>query len=248
MNPFVSYENEFDKKYRAKSDSRYHSFKAALNIINQEYRSPIILETGCQRLLDDWGGGCSTTIFLDYIKNYATSGPQSAFSGHLFSVDISPSSTSLARKVAEAFDSSTYTITTADSVEYLRDFGPNHSVPGPACVDLLYLDSYDYPYFELLNLYGGNQGKMMFKCAVATLDMMKEAEIVEMHNDLIAPSQEHCLKEIIAAAPLLHKKSVVLIDDNNLPGGGKSRLAKEWLRGHGWIAIIDFQQTLWIKR
>ncbi|MBI3901288.1 MAG: class I SAM-dependent methyltransferase, partial [Chlamydiia bacterium] len=38
------------------------------------------------------------------------------------------------------------------------------------------------------------------------------------------PSQEHHLKEIIAAYPKLHKDSIVMIDDCGLPHGGKGVL------------------------
>jgi hypothetical protein len=38
-----------------------------------------------------------------------------------------------------------------------------------------------------------------------------------------------------------------MIDDNQLPGGGKSRLAKEHLAGLGWSCLLDFQQSVWRK-
>ncbi len=35
------------------------------------------------------------------------------------------------------------------------------------------------------------------------------------------PPQQHCLNEIVAASCKLHDGSVVMIDDCNIPGGGK---------------------------
>jgi hypothetical protein len=59
-------------------------------------------------------------------------------------------------------------------------------------------------------------------------------------------SQRHCLGELEAALPFLGPESVVLIDDGDLPGGGKPRLAKERLAELGWECLIDAYQTLWM--
>lgn len=49
-----------------------------------------------------------------------------------------------------------------------------------------------------------------------------------------SPSQIHHLKEIIAAYPKLHEKSIVLIDDCDLPNGGKGKWVIEFLSKKGW--------------
>jgi hypothetical protein len=61
-------------------------------------------------------------------------------------------------------------------------------------------------------------------------------------------SQRHCLGELEAALPFLGPQSVVLIDDGDLPGGGKPRLAKERLGELGWECLVDAYQTLWTPR
>lgn len=62
------------------------------------------------------------------------------------------------------------------------------------------------------------------------------------------PCQEHNLKEFKLAEPLLHKWSIVLIDDNFGPNnGGKSRLTKDYMSSRGYICIFDYHQTLWVK-
>jgi hypothetical protein len=58
-------------------------------------------------------------------------------------------------------------------------------------------------------------------------------------------SQRHCLGELEAALPYLGPQSIVLIDDGDLPGGGKPRLAKQRLAELGWECVIDAYQTLW---
>lgn len=60
-----------------------------------------------------------------------------------------------------------------------------------------------------------------------------------------SPSQEHHLKEIIAAYPHLHAKTIVMIDDCGLPYGGKGTLAIQYLLEHGWkIALSEYQVIL----
>lgn len=59
------------------------------------------------------------------------------------------------------------------------------------------------------------------------------------------PSQQHHLKEIVAAYPYLHEQSVVMIDDCNLPGGGKGKLVIEYLQERGWkIAMSGYQVVM----
>lgn len=61
-------------------------------------------------------------------------------------------------------------------------------------------------------------------------------------------AQEHSLRELKAAYKNLHKGSLLIIDDNNFPNGGKSRLAKYFLlRTKEWLCILDYAQTLWQK-
>lgn len=59
--------------------------------------------------------------------------------------------------------------------------------------------------------------------------------------------QGHQLREIMAGADRLTPDAIVLLDDNNLPNGGKTRLAKEFLSLKGWSCLLDFQQSLWVR-
>ncbi len=61
-------------------------------------------------------------------------------------------------------------------------------------------------------------------------------------------AQKHQLKELELAYPHLTKKAIVLLDDNYFKNGGKTKLAKEYLKDSGFINIMDFEQTLWINR
>ena len=86
--------------------------------------------------------------------------------------------------------------------------------------DLLYLDSVDYPI-------GPHEGD------------------IEMRN----LSQTHSLKEFIAAkqSGVVQPSTILLIDDNQLLGGGKPKLLKRMLQKEDWICLLDLQQSLWIR-
>lgn len=62
------------------------------------------------------------------------------------------------------------------------------------------------------------------------------------------PSQQHHLNEIIAALPFLAEESIILIDDCDLPHGGKGKLAIEYLEAHGWKKIMEGYQVLLIHQ
>lgn len=236
MNGFVNHGNWFSQKYQVRSDCRFHTFKAALNLLHQLPHvggAPrVIVETGCARMPNDWGGGQSTLLFADYLQ---TNG------GHLHSVDISETSCAWARDIVAAYTDNV-TVTCKDSVKFLSDWSKHE---GFQHIDLLYLDSFDYPYGELLNVYGGQRD---IEAATKTLDAMLEEDIVKKHGDIILACQNHCVEELKAAMPAMRQDGIILIDDNSLAGGGKPRLAKRLLRQLGWTCVLDYQQTLWIKR
>ncbi|CAG9320602.1 unnamed protein product [Blepharisma stoltei] len=59
-------------------------------------------------------------------------------------------------------------------------------------------------------------------------------------------SQEQNLKEIKAAYENLHKYSIILMDDCTLPGGGKCKLAANFLLENGWEKLVDSYQIIFI--
>lgn len=50
-------------------------------------------------------------------------------------------------------------------------------------------------------------------------------------------SQEQCLRESRAAEPRMSPAGIIAIDDCDLPGGGKGKLAVEWLLSKGWKTL-----------
>jgi cephalosporin hydroxylase len=61
------------------------------------------------------------------------------------------------------------------------------------------------------------------------------------------PSQQHHLREIEAAYPFLTDKSIILIDDHNLTGGGKGKLVIEFLLQRGWKILMEAYQVILVK-
>ena len=186
-----------------------------------------ILETGCARQVDNWeGDGMSTLVWGEWAL---------AHGGHLTTVDADPGNLATCRAITAPWaDVTTYVLD--DSVHYLR----GHT----GQIDLLYLDSYDYPLIDLLELVGGYQE---FTLNVQKLHALGDDWIVANHWDIIADAQTHAEREMQAALPLLHDRSLVLIDDASLPGGGKARLARKVLADAGWTCRLDAYQTLWEK-
>lgn len=207
---------------------RYESMRMALDLLNKR-DGKWILETGTTRMKDDWGAGMSTVVFAEYCK---------AFGGHVTTVDLSPQNMDMCKEITED-KKHLITYIVSDSLFYLQQL---HNVKEK--VDLLYLDSYDYPYGELLDLYGG---KTDINEAIRKLRSIPEDQIIEQHVNIIFPSQNHQLSEMKLAMPLLHDKSIILLDDNDLPGGGKTRLTKMYLGENGWREVVGGQQSLWIK-
>jgi hypothetical protein len=123
---------EWIEQYHKKSDGRFETFKKALELLNE--RSGInIIETGCVRLPDDWGGGMSTFLFGDYVKQ---------FGGHLWTCDISAANMDCCREITKIF-SKDITYVVNDSHAFLKDFNMT--------IDLLYLDSMDCPECDAID-------------------------------------------------------------------------------------------------
>jgi hypothetical protein len=58
-------------------------------------------------------------------------------------------------------------------------------------------------------------------------------------------SQQHSHNELLAVLPKLDKQSLILIDDCELPGGGKGLLSRQHLHNLGWKEIYNGYQSLW---
>lgn len=67
----------------------------------------------------------------------------------------------------------------------------------------------------------------------------------ELNNPV--PSQEHHLNELVAAYPCLHEKSIVMIDDCDLPHGGMGKLVIDHLKESGWEVVYRGYQVILLR-
>lgn len=224
--------NWFRAKYHdimGTAGSRYWTFKAALNLMLQRGGTQI-LETGCQRLPNDWGAGCSSEVFGDFLTKYG---------GHLTSIDLSRENCDFCVKLLKDKGcEKLHTVICNDSVSALNKMAQTDTK-----IDLCLLDSFDYPYGELLDKFGGKED---LNVAIKNLAEVPLDELLFKYGHIVKASQLHCLAEVQAASPMFHDKSVLLIDDV-LPGGGKPRLAKQWLIQNGWECVLEDYGSLWIR-
>jgi hypothetical protein len=204
---FLFRDSWFKTNWDLPGNMRYITFKIALNLFMQNDGKTIV-EMGTN-WFNDMGGGRSTNIFGEYLQKYG---------GKLYTVDIQQKSIDACKEFTKGLESNIEYITD-DSLHFLANF---HQP-----IDLLYLDSYDYPIE-----------------AVVPSTTNKSQEQIDQE---IVNCQNHQLKEIKLAYPNLHVGSVILLDDNQLPKGGKTRLAKEFLKEKGIKLISDEgQQSLWL--
>lgn len=203
---FLSAGGWFDQRFGQAPQDRYATFKSALGLFLQrlgDRRDGVILETGTQRFPDDWGAGCSTTVFGETLAAFDA--------GLLWSVDLSMANIQVSRHCTQAIGQHIKYVC-SDSIAFLSQFAQASRGISADRVDLLYLDSYDWT----------DDPAVQRAC------------------------QEHQLQELQAIYPQLAPGAVVLLDDNALPGGGKTQLAKAYLADRSWTCILDHQQSLWL--
>jgi predicted O-methyltransferase YrrM len=73
-----------------------------------------------------------------------------------------------------------------------------------------------------------------------------DCKIGEDENN--SEAQKHQLEEIKLAYPKLTENGIVLLDDNYFKNGGKTRLTKEYLKEKGFVCLMDFVQSLWVRK
>jgi len=86
--------------------------------------------------------------------------------------------------------------------------------------------------------------KFKEKVDLLYLDSYDYSEDIEVQKK----SQEHHLKEFKAIENLLHKNSIVLIDDCKLPGGGKGKTVIAYMQTQGWKILMEKYQVLLLHK
>jgi len=196
----------------------------------------VIVETGCQHKADDWGSGCSTQILSRVAQ---------MVDGVFHSIDINAARIQTARSFVPSGAKCFFYA--RNSIAALLEMTDQ--------IDYLYLDSWDYPYVEIIEAnqqegedFMTTQGRLNLGVDVLNKDVAKQdQELLEKYGDIIIPCQEHCLKEVQTAMPKLTNKCIIIFDDVHYPGGGKSRLAYQYLMEQGWHIVFDGSQSVWIR-
>jgi hypothetical protein len=171
---------------------RYPTYKRALELM-EERGAKILVETGTARggASDCLGDGCSTVIF----GHYAT-----VHNCQFYSVDINANNVNNSRAAVKQYAAN---VIHDDSINFLANF--------PYQIDFLYLDSYDFDFWNP------------------------------------EPSQQHHLKEISAVYPHLTDKTIIMIDDCDLPHGGKGKYVIQYLLERGWKIAMQGYQVIMVK-
>lgn len=65
--------------------------------------------------------------------------------------------------------------------------------------------------------------------------------------DIQKASQQHHLEEFKNIESQLHENSIVLIDDCDLPNGGKGKRVIEYMLNRGWNIVVDSYQVLLVR-
>lgn len=128
----MTFFEQFDSQWGGLLGRRRDSFRSAFDYLaKKRSHGHLIIETGCTRLPDNWGGDGQSTFLFDRFA--------SEFAGQVFSVDNDPSACAYARSIVGP----AATVTAEDSVPFLRRLGRDLVKAGRQ-VDLLYLDSRDW--------------------------------------------------------------------------------------------------------
>ncbi len=89
--------------------------------------------------------------------------------------------------------------------------------------------------------YLANFGDKVDFLYLDSYDYSEEVEVQRL-------SQEHHLKEFKAIEKQLHKNSIVLIDDCDLPGGGKGKSVIAYMIIQGWKILMKEYQVLLLHK
>lgn len=128
VNLNLTHHNFCDRFYSGCLGKRYVTFLKMFEFLNK-IKTPIIIETGISRMIDNYAGdGHSTLLFDEYLHFFKKS-------GHLYTVDIEQD---LCDFTAPLLTNKS-TVICSDSIVALHTIS-NSNIPP---IDLLYLDSYD---------------------------------------------------------------------------------------------------------
>lgn len=104
------------------------------------------------------------------------------------------------------------------------------------------------PYEKFVVYHLGDSIKVLKEWSHPIDLLFLDSQDTDPNDEKIArQSQVHQLGELTLAYPNLTQNALVLLDDNYFKNGGKTRLAKEFLQNKGWVNIMDYEASLWLR-
>jgi len=106
---------------------------------------------------------------------------------------------------------------------------------------------------KLRSLTGGKEAAIIVSDSVEYLSLLSRPidflylDSYDYEPDNPLPAQIHQVAEIGAAFGKLSPNAIVLLDDCNIPGGGKGILTERFLIGNGFHLIADAYQKLFVR-
>ena len=101
-------------------------------------------------------------------------------------------------------------------------------------------------YQESVNFITGDSVNFLFNFEKTIDFLYLDSYDFEVSKPM--PSQLHHFREIVAAYPWLTPDSIVMIDDCDLPHGGKGKLAIKYLLDHGWVVFKSGYQVILVHK
>lgn len=159
---YIKYNGGYDQRFMSREgpgNHRFSTFKTAISLFLQRNGCKTIVETGCQRAVNDWGAGCSSLIFAETLNQF----PEK---GILCSIDLSLPNLQTCYECIKHVDNQRFQLIHGDSVNALR--GINEVISGP--IGLLFLDSLDLMPQDFKNVFAQTHQLNELKMVYNSLD------------------------------------------------------------------------------
>lgn len=98
--------------------------------------------------------------------------------------------------------------------------------------------------------YEVNDSRMFLRDFKEKIDLLvlDSVDCEPANKEITEKAQIHQLREILEVFGKLSPNAIILLDDNNFPWGGKTKLVKQWLSTKKFWLIMDWQHSLWMKK
>jgi len=121
----------------------------------------------------------------------------------------------------------------------------DHNIYNDDKIDVLILNDIHFPIQELISLT--KRGDENYIETQNILSQYSDEDFMYKFSKIIMPSQERTLFEFRLFRDNLSKKSTVVLEGNDFPGGAQTCLVKRELKEMGFICLLDTKQSIWFR-